>query len=112
MKQIVAISTALLLLLMSGCAGLQTPENMSPTKLAIWANNIYVDSYDAYVVETKNPDALSESRKEFLRSKRAVLVEMRKALDVYDGYLESGTLPRQQVTDLLIELAYKLLEAT
>jgi hypothetical protein len=113
MKKVAAISVALLLLLSSGCAliGPQDPEKMSPQKLAVWANNVYIDSYDAYMQETKNPDTLSESRKEFLRSKRAILIELRDALDVYNGYLESGTLPRQQITDTVIKLVYKLLEA-
>jgi hypothetical protein len=112
MKHLLAFSMALLLLLSSGCATVQPPEQMSPTKLAVWANNIYVESYNAYIQDTKNPVMLTEDQKELLRTKKVILIEMRSALDVLNQYLDSGTLPRQQVTDMVIQIAYKLLEAT
>jgi len=117
-ERMVAFSMALLLLLsVSGCAylphGTSNPNEMSPTKLAVWGNNIYVDSYDAYIMEVKMAsDSMSEDQKEFLRAKKKVLVEMYDALLVLNQYLDSGTVPRQQVTDAVIRIAYKILEAT
>ena len=110
-----AFSMALLLLL-NGCAALNgpaNPETMSPEKLAVWGNSIYVETYDSYLLEVKlAPDPMPEEQKELLRTKKLVLIEMYTALLVLNQYLDSGTIPRPQITEMVIRIAYKILEAT
>lgn len=105
-----AVVLYLVLVFLSACtAGMKSPEDMEPVDVAIWANRIYVLQYDSYLTESTAP-GLSDERIEYLRTKREILTELHPLLVSYNTYVDSGTVPEEQLTQLIIRLVYRLTE--
>lgn len=102
-----AIAYIFTVLLLASCSTLQSPDDMSPTDVAIWANRTYVMEYDTYVHEI-NKGNLTPLKVEALRKKRQILTDLYPYLMTLNTYIESGTVPEQEITEIVIDLVYKL----
>ena len=121
MKKIVL----LVFILIYGCASL------TPAQRTLWAIDIYLAEYDAYLEavidpsvspeikarlktdtslitpEFLNPKLTDETRK-MLRVKKEILIEMKPLVLLAEEYQRTGVLPTKDVTDELTKLANRL----
>ena len=100
------IYTLLFMVLLTACASTQSPQDMSPEDVAIWANRVYVSSYDGYLQDLQRP--MTPARIEALQKKRMILSELYPYLMTMNTYIESGVVPEQAITDIVINLVYQL----
>jgi len=86
---------------------MKNPADMNAKEMFVWASHVYSAQYDSYVTDAEQPN-LTEEKKEVMRKKKALLIELQPKLLLLGSYVETGTLPEQQTTDAIIELVEKL----
>ena len=86
MKWIIVLAV---LLLMVGCATVQTVTELDPVGKATLYMKIYNAQADDYKMQAAKT-TLSEEEKKILRGKHAVLTEVYPLLELYSGYATTG----------------------
>ena len=100
------------ILFLVGCPGVTPPPDYSPLdqakfNAAKWLG-IYNSQFEDYKSMTANPDTLTEAQKEVLRKKKALLVEIKPALDLYTSYVDQGVVPSPETEQAVLDLINRL----
>ncbi|MCP4650400.1 MAG: hypothetical protein GY853_10025 [PVC group bacterium] len=114
-----------LCLLMTSCAGLQNPTEMTPKQKSIMAYSTYNSQYASYMTDTgyimsisgewkkASDPVLSEDKKSILRKKKNILTRMYPLVKIFDS-MTLGTMPYNAQTEkelfLLIDELAGLIE--
>ena len=80
---------------------------MSPVQKAAFFVSTYNELYDGYVAATLDKE-YAQANKDWLRTYRAVVVEMEPLVKLYANYAQAGHIPPRHIEEYLLTLIAKI----
>jgi hypothetical protein len=108
---IIVFLFSLILIGIAGCAmmGAKPYSEMTPKERATYVLSTYNQQYELYLKEATAPN-LSESKKEILRKKKELMVQMYPYIGTYANYAKQGAFAPEDVEMALMKIMDKLLQ--
>lgn len=107
---VISVLITMCMMAMQGCAAMggKSWAQMNPKERATQLMGVYNDQYELYLREAKIEN-LTEAKKEVLRDKKKLLIEMYPYLEMYADYAKTDTFAPADVEMAVMKVMDKLL---